>query len=280
MNKTVFETRRHFICSCLIIATTTILGINNGYSSIEAETLNPSEYTEANESVKHVVDVVYNDKLMTETTEAIIDAKENVENPDIASVSGDNEAEVESEYYTDGTVITDDWTESDDVDIEDIVEQRDDELLAKYSYALYDDSGARNDINGEILNLAENLCAQQGIDPNLFLAIVMTESQGHANAKNKHSTATGFGQLLKSTGKWCYEDLLGYGKGTYYHDLAYNPELNVAMTISLLGELKREYNGNMYRAVQHYRGKNDISDYLGEMDRWLNKGGLDVSYYV
>lgn len=152
-------------------------------------------------------------------------------------------------------------------------------ILQKYAYALYDDVGARNDLTPDLLRLTERCCLQQGIEPNLFLGIVMAESRGKASAKNKRSTATGFGQLLKSTGKWAYEDLLGFGKGTYNHNLAYNPELNIMMSTAVLGELRREYNGNMYKAVRHYRGT-DITGYLKEINRWLSKSGLSVYNYV
>ena len=297
MNKTVFETRKHFMSCCLILATTTVLGLS-GPKAV-AETHAQSEYTEADGNVKHEADVV-DIKLYDTATKSVIEeykTEENVgpsgeaSNTDGKEVKSDEETSAEvstaseitstdNEVYASDTVISDDWTENEDADISDIEESDDMNLLDKYSYALYDDSGVRNDIDEDILKLAENLCAQQGIDPNLFLAIVMTESQGHADAKNKHSTAIGFGQLLSSTGRWCYEDLLGYGKGTYSHSLAYNPVLNTEMTISLLGELKREHNGNMYKAIQHYRGKKNISGYLGKMNKWLGKEGLDVSYYI
>lgn len=153
------------------------------------------------------------------------------------------------------------------------------ELLDRYSFALYDTSGNRNDITPELLEYIEETCNENGIEPELMLSIVMTESEGHANAHSKKSTATGLCQLLKRTAKHCYNDLLGYDD-TYIHDMSYNPELNVQMAVAYMSELKDENNGSMYKALQGYRGKKNISSYLSTMDKWLKKSGKSVYQYI
>lgn len=157
--------------------------------------------------------------------------------------------------------------------------KEDEELLEKYSFALYTSSGQRNDITPDILRLAEATCAEQGIDCNLWLSLVMTESEGKANAKNRSSTATGLGQLLKGTGEYVYEDIMGNPKGSYNHNMAYDPALNTRMSITLLGYLKRT-EGSMYAAIQSYRGKKDISGYTGRMNRWLALQGMNVDSFL
>ena len=157
--------------------------------------------------------------------------------------------------------------------------KEDEELLQKYSFALYTSSGQRNDITPDILRLAEQTCEEQGIDCNLWLSLVMTESEGKANAKNRSSTATGLGQLLKGTGEYAYEDLMGNPRGSYNHNMAYDPALNTRMSITLLGYLKRT-KGSMYAAIQQYRGKQDISGYTGRMNMWLSRSGMNVNEFI
>lgn len=157
--------------------------------------------------------------------------------------------------------------------------KEDEELLQKYSFALYTSSGQRNDITPDILRLAEQTCNEQGINCNLWLSLVMTESEGKANAKNRSSTATGLGQLLKGTGEYVYEDLMGNPKGSYNHNMAYDPALNTRMSITLLGYLKRT-RGSMYAAIQQYRGKKDISGYTSVMNTWLSRGGMSVNEFI
>lgn len=151
-------------------------------------------------------------------------------------------------------------------------------LLDKYSYALYDSGGRRNDINEYLLGVLEETCAVYGISPHLVLGVIMTESEGHANAKNRSSTATGFGQILKGTGKYVYEDLMGHGKGTYNHNMAFDPETNIRMTATYLGNLVKQ-RGSVQRALQNYRGKSNISSYVSKINSHIGKAGLSVGMF-
>lgn len=148
-------------------------------------------------------------------------------------------------------------------------------LTEKYSYALYDTGGRRTDLDEYLLNVLEDSCEENGVNPHVMLGIIMTESEGHANAKNKNSSATGLCQFLSSSGKWTYEVLLGNGTGTYTHDMAYNPEINIRMGAAAMGYwLKTK--GNYYNAIQAYRGKNDISGYTSVINSHIGKVGLKV----
>lgn len=148
-------------------------------------------------------------------------------------------------------------------------------LSDKYSYALYDTSGNRNDITEDLLQVLETSCNQWGVNPNLMLGIIMTESEGHSYAKNSKSTATGMCQILRGTGKYIYEDLLGNGKGTYNHQLAYDPATNVQMGVAYMGTLIKQ-RGSVYKAIQSYRGKTNVSGYVGKINSYMAKAGLSV----
>lgn len=148
-------------------------------------------------------------------------------------------------------------------------------LSDKYSYALYDTSGNRNDITEDLLQVLETSCNQWGVNPNLMLGIIMTESEGHSYAKNGKSTATGLCQILKGTGKYIYEDLLGNGKGTYTHQLALDPSTNIQMGVAYMGTLIKQ-RGSVYKAIQSYRGKTNVSGYVGKINSYMAKAGLSV----
>lgn len=149
-------------------------------------------------------------------------------------------------------------------------------LMEKYSYALYDTGGRKNDIDENLLQVLEESCNQWGVNPHLMLGVIMTESEGHANAKNSRSTATGLCQILRGTGKYIYEDLMGNGRGTYNHSMAYDPATNIRMGCAYMGTLIRQ-RGSVYRAIQTYRGKTNVSGYVGKINRYMGNVGLSVN---
>lgn len=149
-------------------------------------------------------------------------------------------------------------------------------LEERYFYALYDTGGKRNDINEHTLQVLVDACNQYNVSPDLMLGIIMTESEGHANAKSKSSTATGFCQILRGTGRSIYEDLMRNPKGSYSHDMAYNPDLNIVMGVVYVAHLKANYNGNTYKAIQCYRGKSNVSGYIANINKYTRQVGLEA----
>ena len=151
----------------------------------------------------------------------------------------------------------------------------DGKLSEKYAYTLYDTAGRRNDMNEYLLSVLEESCEMNGVPSHLLAGMLMTESEGHTNARSSKSTATGLCQFLSGTGKYVWEDLMGNGKGTYNHDMAYNPEINIRMGAAYLGYLIRT-KGDIYSAIRTYRGKNDISGYVSVINSHIGKVGLSV----
>ena len=88
------------------------------------------------------------------------------------------------------------------------------ELYDKYEETIYFNN-ERTDITYDQLKTGIDIMQQNNIDPALLFAIIMTESHGIETAKNPTSTATGYGQILESTGKSVYEKYMGNGKGTF-----------------------------------------------------------------
>lgn len=133
-------------------------------------------------------------------------------------------------------------------------------VYEKYNYAVFDKAGRRTDLTYEQLKTGETLMKEKGYDPNLLFGILMVESNGHQNAKNTTSTATGYGQFLKATGKYIYEDVLKYGN--YNHSInATNGDTAIVMMAALIDNLYKTYNGNVFKAMKHYSGRSVSSTY-------------------
>lgn len=149
------------------------------------------------------------------------------------------------------------------------------ELYDKYEFALfYDDS--RTDINYEYISSLEEMAAEKdyGLDSVvLTLAIIMTESHGKADADNPSSSASGFGQLLDSTARFTYEELLNHGKGTYKKEYVFDPKLNLYMTITYINYLAKENNYNPMATIDDYRGFHD-TEYLRMVQSYLDKAEI------
>ena len=116
----------------------------------------------------------------------------------------------------------------------------------------------------------------KGMDPDLLFGLVMTESAGTEKAKNSTSTARGYGQLLKGTAKSMYENVLGNGKGTYNHDMAFDGDTNILLTATYLGYLKNTCNYSLRSTIIGYRGLYDQA-YFNTVDSYIKKSGNSLT---
>jgi len=129
------------------------------------------------------------------------------------------------------------------------------ELYNKYEYiVMYD--GKRTDVTYEQIKSGEQIMLENGYNPNILFSTIMVESRGVETAKNKESTATGYGQILASTGKYIYEDLMGNPKGTYKHSMAKDGDLNMQMTATYIDHLLDINNAKLLNAMRTYSGRN------------------------
>lgn len=143
------------------------------------------------------------------------------------------------------------------------------ELHDKYEYALFR-NGERTDITYDQIITLESLMEESEIgDPDLILSIVMTESGGNEHAANSTSTAKGFGQFLNGTSQFVYTDLLGYPESEWCPEIAYNGATNLEMMVAYTDYLYEFHDGNLYKVIQSYRGKEDITSYVAVIDSYL-----------
>ena len=145
------------------------------------------------------------------------------------------------------------------------------ELYDKYSYAIVRKNGSRTDLTYDQVETIESLSQEKGIDTDLVLSILMTESNGKEKASNPTSTARGYGQILANTGEFIYEKLLK--RGNYDHSMAFNGDLNVEMMVTYLDYLERKDGGRLYTTIERYRGEGGdvLEGYIANIDKYLQK---------
>lgn len=143
------------------------------------------------------------------------------------------------------------------------------ELYDKYDYALFNDAGERTDITYGQLKTLEELIADSSInDEDLILSLIMTESNGNETAKNKDSSAKGYGQIINSTSKFVYTRLLG--KSGWTSNIALDGATNMEMTVAYVDYLYRKNDKDLYKTIKNYRGKDDVTSYISKMDSYLS----------
>lgn len=127
----------------------------------------------------------------------------------------------------------------------------------KYSYAMYDTAGLRNDLTVELLFLGDQLMTECNLDPNLLFGIIMVESEGHADKYNTVSTAAGLGQFLPDTGKFVYNTYID-NTIKYDHNITpYNAECNLKMIVYYLDYLYDIHHGSTMDVIKDYCGGDD-----------------------
>lgn len=141
------------------------------------------------------------------------------------------------------------------------------ELYDKYKYVVTY-AGKRTDVTYSQIKLGEKLMEENGYDPHILFSTLMVESRGDEDARNRTSTARGFGQFLRGTGKGVYEDLLGHGDGTYDHSMALNGTTNIKMMAAYLSKLLDRRDGNLFLAMKSYSGRNNSGTY--RYMSWMN----------
>jgi soluble lytic murein transglycosylase-like protein len=121
-------------------------------------------------------------------------------------------------------------------------------------------------LENSVKNKVITECEKYNIDPDFIFGIFYIESDFTPTCASSLSTARGLGQFLESTGKFCYESL--YGAGTYNHDYAFDPYINIEMTCFYINYLNNSTGGNFDydKILTRYRGLH-VQSYI---DKILN----------
>ena len=92
---------------------------------------------------------------------------------------------------------------------------------------------------------------EYNVNPYVVLGIVAGESNFYAAAKNKKSSATGLGQMLKGTGNYVHSNVLGYNT-PYNHENLKDPMVSIEYMLGYFKYLKRH--GSYDKAMGEYCG--------------------------
>lgn len=93
-----------------------------------------------------------------------------------------------------------------------------------------------NYLNAEFIETVRVMSEAKNVPYQLIFAIIDVESNFHSDAKNKHSSAIGIGQITKGTGKFIHENLL-HREDKYIHESLLSPQLNVQYMIEYISYL-------------------------------------------
>lgn len=123
-------------------------------------------------------------------------------------------------------------------------------IREEYGYAL---NYPGSDVTIADVKMVQKLCKEYGnvVDPHLWFSLVELESGYNSKAKSKSSSAAGWGQVIRGTAEWIYEDALKLGN--YNHStMGTNKEINARISIYYLSSLIKEY--GVKKALIRYNG--------------------------
>lgn len=108
-------------------------------------------------------------------------------------------------------------------------------------------------VYGIAYRVAQDVAPTYGVDPvqlaKAATAIAYIESNYNINAKNKHSTARGIGQLLEKTQKWVEDKFVGEGN---HPEKIWDPEYSLMLVEHYLGYQYNRYNNSWRKAISAY----------------------------
>lgn len=147
-------------------------------------------------------------------------------------------------------------------------------LLRKYWYVLKD---APNDgsITLDTLRYADEQCKKWNLNPHWLWHIYQHESHWTASIVNTRSGATGIGQVMPSTGRWYWENVLGHETGSFQTSMLKDPMVNIEITTAHLGR-DMEAGLTWKQAVEHYCG-GGVDTYWGVVVNYGASHGINLT---
>ena len=145
------------------------------------------------------------------------------------------------------------------------------ELCRKYWY-VFRDAPDNSGLALEDMVYLDDLCKDYDLNPHIMWCIYDNESGYTAVIDNfSGSSARGLGQVLASTGKSMYENVLQLG--SYTHELAYDAQINMQITTAMIA---RNVDSGLYNAIALYSGDSTGGYYNGILSIAADHG-VDIS---
>lgn len=152
--------------------------------------------------------------------------------------------------------------------------------FSPYYYAMQETKFNRHFLSEKDMITVLDLSKKYKIDPNLVLGIIWVESRYIHNAKNKNSTASGYGQFIRSTGKWTYESLLK-GKDKYNHKVhPFKPEVSIPMMYAYLDHLIKISKGDIKQVLIRYNGNELGKRYYEMIDDYFVSVSANTNLHI
>lgn len=140
------------------------------------------------------------------------------------------------------------------------------ELFNSYEIAIMNTYNKRTDMTYDELEYLDNLCKEKGIPTMMIVSMIKLESNFDPNLKSNESSAKGYMQVIKGTGKFTYENLMGNEKGSYDHSLADDPKTNLKLGVTYIDYLFDRSNGDVVEVIKRYSG-------------WYSPYGIGQKYF-
>ena len=145
-----------------------------------------------------------------------------------------------------------------------------------YFYAMQSTKFNKHYLSEKDMTTVLEWSSKYGIDPNLVLGIMWVESRYYPKAKNKNSTASGYGQFIKSTGKWTHESLLKR-KDKYDHTVhPFNPDDAIPMMCAYLNHLIKISKGDIRKVLIRYNGNELGKRYYELIDEYFARVSSNI----
>lgn len=148
-------------------------------------------------------------------------------------------------------------------------------LMKKYLYVIQD-APTNEGVTLDLIAYTDQLCRDRNVNPHLVWAIIYHESRYQANAHNPRTDARGLGQFIPRTGRAIYQDYLNLG--TYSHDLAYDPYVNVELITEYLRDINTRCSNN--RDVLDEYGGYTAGQYYEEIAAYMTNVGTDPTVMI
>lgn len=149
------------------------------------------------------------------------------------------------------------------------------ELYDKYEYVI-NYAGKRTDVKYSDLKHMEDIAKELGLTQDavdLALSFVMCESHGDETAYNA-SGASGLGQLMPSTGKYAWNNLMPenitLGREYDHSTMPFNGSLNLEMQLRYIANLDNKHKSTT-KVVTSYCG-GWMESYVEKLNNYLAKG--------
>ena len=162
------------------------------------------------------------------------------------------------------------------VPIHRVVTKNQNYVYRPYFYAMQSTKFNKHYLSEKDMTTVLEWSSKYGIDPNLVLGIMWVESRYYPKAKSKSSSASGYGQFIKSTGKWTHESLLKR-KDKYDHTVhPFNPDDAIPMMCAYLNHLIKISKGDIRKVLIRYNGNELGKRYYELIDEYFARVSSNI----